>query len=67
MSSERPVTTPLIERICDVHTERDPEGPLVTVVDGVWAYCAGHGEGGHQWRAAGPVLRTELEGQSPRA
>ncbi|HEV8653931.1 MAG TPA: hypothetical protein VGR85_00260 [Candidatus Limnocylindria bacterium] len=51
----------LIERFCDGHCERDPEGPLVTTVEGGWAYCAGHGESGHQWRAIDPRPRQQLE------
>ena len=58
----RPVSTALIERICDTHPDRDPEGPLVTVVDERWAYCAGHGAAPHEWRAVGPILRKDIEG-----
>ncbi len=52
----------LIEFVCDAHTERDPRGPLVTRIDDAWAYCAGHGDDGHQWRRIVPTQRGLLEG-----
>ena len=68
MSVERKAAaTALIERICDAHPDRDPEGPLVTVVDGVWAFCAGHADSGHQWRATDPVARHVLDTPAERA
>lgn len=54
-------TTGLIERICDGHPDRDPEGPLVTMVEGAWAYCAGHADGEHEWRVIEPTSRRDLE------
>jgi hypothetical protein len=56
-----PATTALIQRVCGTHPERDPEGPLVTVTDGVWAYCAGRGDAPHEWRAIEPMTRQHLE------
>ena len=53
--------TALIERVCDAHRDRDPEGPLVTTVEGVWAFCAGFGASGHNWREIDPVPRQSLE------
>ena len=52
----------LIEYVCDAHTTRDATGPLVTRIEGAWAYCAGHGETGHQWRRIEPTKRGMLEG-----
>ena len=54
-------TTGMIERICDAHREPDPEGPMVTMVDGAWAYCAGHGDAGHEWRVIEPTPRRTVE------
>ena len=51
----------LIERICDGHVAPDRTGPLITLLDGRWAYCAGHGAAGHRWRAIAPTARDELE------
>ena len=59
--AQSPATTKLIERVCDVHTTRDREGPLVTMVDGCWGYCAGHGDSDHAWRVIDPVRRANLE------
>jgi hypothetical protein len=53
--------TALIERVCDAHADRDPEGPLVTTVEGVWAFCAGCGAADHVWRTIEPVTRQHLE------
>jgi hypothetical protein len=58
---QKPAATAFIERICDAHTDPDPEGPLVTIVEGRWAYCAGHGGSDHGWRATPPSLRQDLE------
>jgi hypothetical protein len=55
--------TALIARICEAHRERDPAGPLVTVVDGAWAYCAGHRETEHEWRVIEPTQRQFVEEQ----
>lgn len=53
-------TTGLIERICEAHREPDAEGPLVTMVEGAWAYCAGHARGEHEWRVIEPALRRDV-------
>ncbi len=58
-----PATTAFIERICEAHRDRDTEGPLVTIVDGVWAYCAGNGDSEHDWRVTPPTLRRAVEEQ----
>ena len=64
MSVQGPATTAFIERICEAHPERDPEGPLVTILDNVWAYCAGHAERDHEWRVIEPTLRRTVEEQA---
>ena len=56
-----PARTALIERVCDAHRDRDPGGPLVTTVEGVWAFCAGFGASDHPWRVVEPVTRQRLE------
>jgi len=56
-----PARTALIERVCDAHRDRDPGGPLVTTVGGVWAFCAGFGASDHNWRVVEPVTRQRLE------
>jgi hypothetical protein len=65
-AQEDPARTALIARICDAHRDRDPEGPLVTVVDGAWAYCAGHRESAHEWRVIEPTQRRFVEEQLAR-
>jgi hypothetical protein len=60
-AQEGRAATKLIERVCDGHKTRDPEGPLVTMVDGCWGYCAGHGDSDHAWRVIDPMQREELE------
>jgi hypothetical protein len=60
-TQEGRATTALIERVCDAHRDRDPQGPLVTTIEGVWAYCAGFGAADHDWRVVEPVTRQRLE------
>jgi hypothetical protein len=54
----------LIALICETHPERGAEGPYITMVDGLWAFCAaGYVEGEkHRWRPTEPMsvemLRT---------
>lgn len=50
-----------IELICDAHVTRDPVGPLITLVDRRWAYCAAHAADGHRWRRTAPIERDLLE------
>jgi hypothetical protein len=52
--------TSLITLICRAHTNPDPVGPLITLVDGTWAYCDGHGEGSHDWSRIQPTRREDL-------
>jgi hypothetical protein len=58
---ERPAATALIERLCRAHRDRDPDGPLVTMVDGVWAYCIAHAGSDHDWQVIDPTTRRALE------
>jgi hypothetical protein len=57
----QPAGSALIQRFCAAHRARDPDGPHVTVVDGVWSYCAGHAEDGHEWREIEARPRQQLE------
>jgi hypothetical protein len=52
--------TALIELVCREHAERDVVGPLITRIDGVWAYCEGRGEGGHRWTHVEPTQRGHI-------
>lgn len=52
--------TALIELICSAHRDPDPVGPLITRVDDMWAYCEGHGRGGHDWSRIQPTRREDL-------
>jgi len=47
----------LIEYVCTVHQPPDAVGPQVTRLDGAWAFCAGHGEDGHEWMRIKPTRR----------
>jgi len=58
--TERPAAA-LIERMCTTHRKADPEGPHVTVVDGLWSYCSGHADDDHDWRAIEGRPRQQLE------
>jgi hypothetical protein len=65
MSVRGDQATALIERICDAHRDRDPEGPLVTRLDAVWAFCAGHRASEHEWRVIEPTPRQVVEDGFP--
>ena len=52
--------TALIELVCRAHTDPDPVGPLITLVDGLWAYCDGHAESAHDWSRIQPTRREDL-------
>jgi hypothetical protein len=45
---------PLIDFICIAHIELDAAGPLITLVDREWAYCAGHAATDHEWQTLDP-------------
>ena len=51
-----------IRFVCERHTERDPIGPLVTIVDGSWALCVGHLFDGHDWRQIELTQREYVPG-----
>jgi len=46
----------LIALVCDAHPDRGAEGPFITLVDGLWAFCAlGYVEGEkHRWKPIDP-------------
>jgi len=48
----------LIEFVCVTHVEPRAAGPRVTLVEGAWAFCSGHGEREHEWMLIEP---TRLE------
>jgi hypothetical protein len=52
--------TAFIELVCGAHNDPDPVGPLVTLVDGTWAYCVGHGHDAHDWSRIAPTRREDL-------
>lgn len=56
-----PDPTAFIGRICEAHPDRDRDGPLLTLVEGAWAFCAGHGDAGHDWRVIEPTPRHTVE------
>src|SRR5919198_3655132 len=59
----QPTLRRLVELICDAHARRDRQGPLLTIVDGLWAYCPGRADSGHTWRPTGPVERVGDDGE----
>jgi hypothetical protein len=50
----------LIQLVCTTHATPDDLGPLVTPVEGMWAYCEGRAQGGHAWRRIEPTRRELL-------
>jgi hypothetical protein len=59
----------LIALICEAHPERDAEGPLITLVDGLWAYCPARDveRGEHRWRAIEPTTVETLRARAMSA
>jgi hypothetical protein len=57
-----------IELTCEAHVRGAAE-PLITTVDGVWAYCPGGPQEGHEWRRIKPtgveLLRAGVDAPSP--
>jgi hypothetical protein len=51
----------LIEFVCRAHPTAKGPGPLITLVDGEWAYCEGNGRGGHEWIRMEPTRREQIE------
>jgi hypothetical protein len=45
----------MIELMCVAHTKVGHEGPLVTAMEGTWAYCHTGGEEGHEWQKIQPT------------
>jgi hypothetical protein len=45
----------MIDLICVAHTKGGPQGPLVTAMEGAWAYCPTGGEEGHDWQKIQPT------------
>ena len=60
----------MVEVTCAAHLETGAAGPLVTTVDGVWAYCFGGADTGHDWRKIEPMalelLRTGMQAPTPQ-
>jgi len=50
----------MIELMCSAHADAGTAGPVVTTVEGVWAYCFGGGENGHEWREIEPTALESL-------
>ena len=50
----------LIELVCRAHAQRHSLGPLITRVDGFWAYCEGNGSSDHEWRRIEPTPRERV-------
>ena len=50
----------LIALVCEAHPDRGAEGPFITLVDGLWAYCAaGYVDGEpHDWH---PIEPTDVQ------
>ena len=59
----------MIVMVCAAHRKGRSEGPLVTTVDGAWAYCTTGGDEGHDWQRIEPtsleVLRAGLPAAAP--
>jgi hypothetical protein len=55
----------LIEFVCRAHVQLDEVGPLITLVDGRWAYCAERATGDHDWIEI-PPTRPEHIGNPSR-
>jgi hypothetical protein len=60
----------MIDLLCAAHTKVSTDGPLVTTVDGAWAYCPAGGDEGHDWQKIEPtaleVLRAGLPAAAPQ-
>jgi hypothetical protein len=59
----------MIELVCAAHVEAGIDGPLVTTVESVWAYCLGGGDEGHDWQKIQPTALELLRAgiQAPPA
>jgi hypothetical protein len=60
----------MIELVCAAHVEPGADGPLVTTVEAIWAYCFGGGDSGHDWRKIEPtaleLLRAGMQAPAPQ-
>jgi hypothetical protein len=52
--------TALIELVCRKHLQSNALGPLITRVDGRWAYCEGTASGEHEWTPIEPTRREHI-------
>jgi hypothetical protein len=50
----------VIELVCHAHPTADGPGPLVTVVEQMWAYCEGNAQDGHDWTRIEPTRREHV-------
>jgi hypothetical protein len=57
----------MIDLACAAHTKVGPEGPLVTTVEGAWAYCPTGGDVGHDWQKIEPTALEHLRAGLPTA
>jgi hypothetical protein len=58
--------TTLIELVCRTHLQPNALGPLVTIVDGRWAYCEERADSEHDWVRIEPTRRAHLGDISKR-
>lgn len=57
----------MIELVCASHLEPSKNDPVVTAVDGgLWAFCAGGAQDGHDWRRIGPTALEPLRARPRR-
>ncbi len=47
--------TTLIRHVCLTHPRRGDLRPIITFVEGGWAYCEGHGSPPHEWAEIEPT------------
>ena len=52
--------TALIELVCRAHAHADDVGPLIVLIEGRWAYCAGRAAAGHDWIRISPTRREHI-------
>jgi hypothetical protein len=57
----------MIELMCAAHPDAGAAGPVVTTVDGVWAYCFGGAENGHEWRKIEPTTLESVRSGKHRS
>jgi hypothetical protein len=60
----------LIELVCAAHAGAGADGPVVTTVEGLWAYCFGGTASDHDWRKIVPTplawLRAGMQTPTPQ-